>query len=632
MDLYTASHRLDRRFVLDGSPLEIGHHAIVGDGYSCALIGVDGSIGWMCLPSFDSPSVFASILDTQKGGTCRVAPAAAGSESRQAYDDGTNVLQTLFHQPGKGTAVLTDYMPWTAEQHSSVHELHRMIEVRDGTVDLCIDFDPRFDYARGKTHVEATPHGALSRGPNGEVLSISISPGIHFRPSDHGGVQARFSLRAGHRVWVILSWDSDRPEPTATYRPFDYLRRTRRHWRRWASQLQYDGPWRHDVLRSALTLKLLQYAPTGAMVAAPTSSLPVSPDGKRNWDYRFSWTRDSAMAIRAMNLIGYGAEALDFFHFVRDCVHRRDRLDLMVSIHGGDSAEEQVLGHLAGHRGTGNVRIGNAATHQVQLDITGPLLDATDLYERSGGIISLRFWREIRRLVDETADTIGDPDHGIWEPRSEPQHHVHSKLMAWVALDRALQLAPLFGGDEHQERWRAAREEVRQDILERGFNSKLGSFVNAYGSKDVDAALLLFPIYGFLPPNHSCVTGTLDRVIRDLSDGRYLRRYRGDDGIGADEGGFLLCGFWLAEALALAGRVDEALEVMSQHVGAANHVGLLAEEVDPVTGTELGNFPQAFSHLGLIQAATRIDLAIRMRDEGSERAPRHTFDLPVRGS
>jgi GH15 family glucan-1,4-alpha-glucosidase len=366
------------------------------------------------------------------------------------------------------------------------------------------------------------------------------------------------------------------------------------------------------------------------MVAAPTSSLPVSPDGKRNWDYRFSWTRDSAMAIRAMNLIGYGSEALDFFHFVRDCVHRRDRLDLMVSIHGHDAAEEQVLGHLAGHRGSGNVRIGNAAAHQIQLDITGPLLDAADLYERSGGIISLRFWREIRHLVDHTADTIRDPDHGIWEARTEPQHHVHSKLMAWVALDRALRLAPLFGGDKHLEHWRSAREEVRQEILEKGFDPRVGSFVDSYGSKGVDAALLLFPIYGFLPPNHPRITGTLDRVLRDLAEGRFLRRYRGDDGIGADEGGFLLCGFWLAEALALAGRVDEALEVMNDHLGAANHVGLLAEEVDPATGTELGNFPQAFSHLGLIQAATRTDLALRMRDEGSARPPRHTFDLPVR--
>ena len=430
MDLFTASRRLSRAFAVDGGPLPIHQHAIIGDGYSCALVGTDGSIPWLCLPQFDSPSVFAAILDQQNGGTFRVAPSTTGKtggESRQAYDDSTNVLQTLFQQDGSAM-VVTDFMPWMGEQHSSLHELHRLLEMREGAMEVEVVFDPRFDYGRGETRVHTTPHGAQADGPNGEVLSVSISPGLRFEPRPQGGVVARFPMPRGKRTWVILSWGSN-PEPTAAHRPFEHLRRTRRFWRSWAARISYDGPWRHDVLRSALTLKLLQFVPTGGMVAAPTTSLPVCPGGRRNWDYRFSWTRDSAMAIRSMNLIGYADEALGFFRFVRDCVDRRGKLDLMVSIDGQDTASEEVLTHLAGHDGSGSVRIGNAASRQVQHDIIGPLLDAVSLYEKTGGILSLRLWREIRHLVDKAVAAIDIPDHGIWEPRSQPSHHVHSKLM-----------------------------------------------------------------------------------------------------------------------------------------------------------------------------------------------------------
>ena len=625
MDLYTASRRLSQSFpVVAGRRLPIGEHALIGDGYSCALVGTDGSIPWLCLPHFDSPSVFGAILDHERGGTFRVAPGEPGCHSRQAYDDSTNVLQTLFMKEG-GAAVVTDFMPWTAEQHASLHELHRFIEVREGSMEIEVVFDPRFDYGRAETRVEVTEHGAVAESADGALLSVSISPGLRFEPRPQGGAVARFTMQRGRRVWVILSWGS-KPEPTAAHRPFEHLRRTRRFWRGWASKIRYDGPWRHDVLRSALALKLLQFVPTGAMVAAPTTSLPVCPGGRRNWDYRFSWTRDSAMAIRAMNLIGYSEEALGFFHFVRDCVSRRGKLDLMVSIHGGDTAAEEILSHMSGHDGDGSVRIGNAASHQIQHDIIGPLLDAASLYERTGGVLSLRLWREIRHLIDEAVRTIDIPDHGIWEPRAEPSHHVHSKLMAWAALDRALALAPLFGGDREQSSWTRARESLRREILQRGYSDKAGSFTGDYEGDHVDASLLLIPLYGFLPATDPRVSQTVDRIIRELSDGPFLKRYRSDDGIGAEEGGFLLCGFWLAETLALAGRQEEALEVMHNHLGAANHVGLLAEEADGVTGAALGNFPQAFSHLGLIQAAARLDLALRLSDEGNEHPPRHAVD------
>ncbi len=626
MEIFTASRRLASSFRPDGRPPAIEDYGLVGDGFSCALVGVDGSIGWMCLPRFDSPSAFASILDPRRGGTMRVSPAHEGYESLQSYDDVTNVLQTLHRREGEGAVVITDFMPWTDDHHSSVHEFHRLMEAREGSMELELVFDPRFDYGRGETRVHLADDGAVAEGPNGERLSISLGGGIRLRNREAGGVSARFTLRAGQRIWAVLSWRSKRPEPTTAYRPFEHLRRTRRFWRTWASRLSYDGPWRHDVLRSALTLKLLQFAPSGAMVAAPTTSLPAWIGGGRNWDYRFSWTRDSAMALRAMNLIGYGSEALGFFHFVRECIDRRDELDLMVTIDGDSVPDEKILDHLGGYRDSLPVRIGNAAAHQVQHDIIGPLLEAAYIYERSGGVIPLRLWREIRHLVDEAIDTIDQPDHGIWEPRSGARHNVHSKLMAWVALDRGLELAGLFGGDREQERWRRTRDELKRDILLRGYDEEHRTFVGEYGATDVDATLLLFPIYGFLPPTDQRVVRTVDRVRRELGDGKFLRRYLTDDGTGSDEGAFVLCGFWLAEALALAGRLDEALEVFHDHVGAANHVGLFAEEIDPSTGAFLGNFPQAFSHLGLIQAAARLDLALRQRDEGNEQPPRHALD------
>jgi GH15 family glucan-1,4-alpha-glucosidase len=630
LDLYTASRRLSTAFPLPDGPLSADRYGVIGDGFSVAYVGVDGSVDWLCLPRFDSPSVFAAILDAERGGSFRVSPVG-GYESRQAYDDATNVLQTLFRQPDHGTAVLTDFMPWSGDPRASLHELHRLIEVRDGELALEIVFDPRFDYGRGETKVSLADEGAVAEGPT-ERLSLSVGRGIRFEPREAGGVRARFTLKSGERLWTVMSWRSKRPEVIAAYRSFEHLRTTRRSWRAWASSMSYDGPWRHDVMRSALVLKLLQYAPTGAIVAAPTTSLPVSADGSRNWDYRYSWTRDSAMTIRAMNQIGYPEEARGFFHFVRDILEKRGTLDIMVAIDGADVPNEVMLDHLAGHRGARPVRIGNAARWQTQRDIVGPLLDAASLHEQSGGRLGLRFWRQIRKLVNRAIEYAAEPDHGIWEPRAEPAHNVHSKLMIWVALDRALAIAPLFGGDRYEPTWRQARDRIHAEILERGFDREAGTFVGTYGGSRMDASLLLLPIYDFLPPSDPRIRNTVDRVISELRDGRFMRRYRTPDGIDGDEGGFVLCGFWLAEALALCGRLDDAIEVFQNHVSAANHLGLLAEEVDTRTGAPLGNTPQGFSHLGLIQAAARLDLALRLRDEGVEQPPRLAFDSPQPGS
>jgi alpha,alpha-trehalase len=417
----------------------------------------------------------------------------------------------------------------------------------------------------------------------------------------------------------------------ARYRPYEHLRATRRAWRDWSNRLAYDGPWRHHVLRSALCLKLLTYAPSGAMVAAPTTSLPEWIGGTRNWDYRYAWVRDASFAIRAENLLGYSSEARDFFYFVRDAVDLDRGLEIMYAVDGGRVPDEEELAHFAGYAGSRPVRIGNAAREQVQLDTVGALVDAAHLYERFGNSLTLRSWRKLRAVIELARRTADEPDHGIWEPRMGRRHNVHSKLMTWVALDRGAGLAGAFGEHDLKAAWLAEAERMRDDIFARGLDPTGSHFVAAYGDVHVDAALLGLPLYGLVGEHDPRLARTVERVRAELGDGPFVYRYRYGDGVGGEEGAFVLCGFWLAEVLALMGHIEEAQDVFVAHVNASNHVGLLAEELDPRTRRQLGNFPQSFSHLGLINAALRIDLALRLRDEGSHEAPHLVSGAARRG-
>ncbi len=625
MDLYSAAKRMTRPFRFSNPwshrEISLASRGLIGDGITCALVRPDGLIDWLCFPRFDSPSVFAGILDEQRGGFTGITPSTWPFESLQRYDPDTNVLETLFRVEGQGVVRLIDYMPWTNDPRATIHEVHRRIECVEGSVELNIVFDPRFRYGESETRVERAEYGLVARGALGERMVAVFDGDAQWERRGESGLQARIKLGTGDRRWMVLAWDSDRPERIAAYRPFEQLRATRQAWRQWAQQLHYEGPWRHSVLRSALALKLLMYAPTGAMVAAATTSLPEWIGGTRNWDYRFSWVRDAAMAVRATNLIGYPDESREFFYFVRDTLSRGDTLQVMYTLDGGPVPPERILEHLEGFQGSSPVRIGNDARDQLQFDTAGALLDAAYMYERFGGRLPLRTWGLLKHVIQTTARRWREPDHGIWEPRREMRHNVHSKLMCWLAMQRGQHLARLFAEPALQEDCGRQAELIRGDILRQGVDPSGKHFVGAYGGNEPDAALLLLPIVGCFRATEPLVLKTIDWLRAELGAGPFLRRYRMDDGISGPEGGFTLCGFWLAEVLALADRLEEAENVFMVHAEAANHLGLLAEEVHPFTREQLGNFPQAFSHLGLINAAARIDLALRMRDEGETAAP-----------
>ncbi len=617
MDLYSLARRVGRPWRFDApdprGTLPIEARGAIGDGFTAALVRVDGVLDWLCLPAFDSPSVFAALLDGSAGGLCAVTPAGGPFEALQRYDDDTNVLETLL-RTDTGVARLVDFMPWTDDPRAAIHEVHRRIECVEGRVDLQVLFDPRFDYGRAPATLEAHPDGILARGPAGERLAAVLGGTAAWAEDPAGGVRTELSLGAGERRFLVLSWGSPRPAPVDAYRPWEHLRLTRRHWREWTARLSYEGPWRHHVVRSALALKLMVYAPTGAMVAAPTTSLPEWLGGQRNWDYRYAWIRDTAMSIRAANRVGCRREARDFFHFVRDAVDDARGLRVMYTLRGEDTPEEEILSHLAGYAGSGPVRIGNGAKEQLQLDTAGALVDAAALYETSGGRLGMRAWRVIEAVTDEIRRRWREPDNGIWEPRSGVRHNVHSKLMCWLALERGAELAGRFSAASARTfADEAAR--VRADLLANGLSARGDHFVSVYGGEEADATLLLLSNLGFLPPDDPRIERTVEWVRAELGDGPLLHRYRAvdADGVGGEEGAFVLCGFWLAEALARAGRVDEAEEVFVAHAQAGNHVGLLAEELEPASGRQLGNFPQAFSHVGLINAAVALDRCLSVK-------------------
>jgi GH15 family glucan-1,4-alpha-glucosidase len=597
----------------------IENYGIIGDLHSVALVGMDGSIDWLCLPSFDSPSVFAAILDDEKGGRFKIAPTSDNVARKQLYWPDTNVLVTRFFTPD-GVAEIIDYMPIRASMDGhGRHQLIRRIKMVRGEMNFRMECSPAFNYARDGHRTEITEGGACFHSGQ---LSLGLATDVPIRSEGNRAV-AEFGLREEQMaVFVLREIDpgADCGLSLSEKEEQELFMKTVEYWRRWLSTCTYTGRWREMVHRSALTLKLLTFEPTGAIVAAPTTSLPEGIGGERNWDYRYTWIRDAAFTLYGLLRIGFTEEAQAFMGWLEDRCYKPKAdslLQLMYGIDGRSDLTEETLDHLEGYRGSRPVRIGNGAYNQLQLDIYGELMDAVYLYNKYGDPIWYELWTHLRGLIDWVCDNWRREDEGIWEVRSGRQHSVYSKLMCWVALDRGLRLADKRSFPADRERWLKVRDEIYEEIMEKGWSPERKAFVQAYGTDTLDASSLIMPLVFFVAPKGPRMLSTLDAINRPpkydglVSNGLVFRYdvERSADGLMGEEGTFNLCTFWLVEALTRAGRLEEARLIFEQMLGYANHLGLYAEEIGP-SGEALGNFPQAFTHLTLISAAFNLDRAL----------------------
>ena len=580
-------------------------YGVIGDMRTAALVGRDGSVDWCCFPRFDSASVFARLLDDDGGGHWSVAPAGP-SESRQSYEPGTNVLATRFETDG-GRLHVVDFMPaleWN-RQLSSHHEIHRMLEVEEGTVPVEVVFRPRFDYARRFPRFSRRRHGVLASDGHREVLTVSGAPGDAWEIREEDGeARVRLELRSGERRFLVLRYDDDEVWPVGRYRSSVKLASTRRFWSDWGSDLRYEGEYPDLVERSALTLKLLFYAPSGAVVAAPTTSLPEVLGGSRNWDYRYSWLRDSTYALFALYALGKFEELDRYMVYLKKVARREaDHLQIMFGVGGEREMPEEELDHLEGYRGSRPVRVGNAAVDQFQLDVYGEVLDSVHIWRKKHEMTE-GMWELSRRLARDVCERWRTPDQGVWEVRGPARHFVFSKVMAWVALDRAVRIADDLGLDGEVDRWREERDAIHEEVLEEGWSDDVGAFVQHYGSDRMDASNLVMPLVRFLPADDPRVLATVDRVVDELAHpSGLLYRHRAEDHLEGEEGVFWVNSFQLAQVLALAGEQERAVEVFERAIEHLGPLGLAAEELDPDSGEMLGNYPQAFTHIGLINAA-----------------------------
>ena len=597
------------------SYLPIEHHGVIGDLHTAALVGLDGTIDWLCLPYFDSPSIFASILDEKRGGFCRIAAVSPDARRRQMYLPDSNVLLTRFLTPD-GVGEVVDFMPvaGAAGKRAEDHQVVRLVRGVRGSIPFRMECRPAFDYGRTRVAPAAAPWGWRFPAPGAPLDVLTSLPCA----ADGDGLSADFLLEEGREIPFVIArgGDGERPAPDrldAFCR--EEFRHTLRFWQTWIGKSKYHGRWRETVKRSALALKLMTFAPTGAIVAAPTASLPERIGGDRNWDYRYTWLRDSAFTIYAFLRVGLSSEAEAFMGFLERVSKDADKSDgpnVLYGIDGRRDVPERVLDHLEGYRGSAPVRIGNGAANQFQLDVAGELMDALYIYDRHARLLSHDTWIRVRALADWVCANWTRPDEGIWEVRGGPRHFTFSKLMCWVALDRANRIAEARSFPARREEWLKERDAIYEAIMDQGFSRAKRSFTQSFGSEALDASLLLAPMLQFVAPDDPRMIGTLEAIDRELVSDHLVRRYDpklSPDGVGGDEGTFSMCTFWMAEALARAGRLEEARLIFEKMLGYANHVGLFAEQIG-LTGEALGNFPQAFTHLGLISAAFHLSAAL----------------------
>jgi GH15 family glucan-1,4-alpha-glucosidase len=632
----------------------IENYGLIGNMHTISMVGMDGSIDWLCFPHFDSPSIFARILDDSKGGFFRIAPTRAGGRDdaaetrgadaithKQFYWPDTNVLVTRFLSP-EGVAELVDYMPVLEKggdgdhgEDERQHRIVRRLTVVRGSMDFRLECRPAFDYARSPAQVEITDRGVLFHGTDLH-LALSGEPDfVEARAGAAGGTDgvppgavSDFHLKENESLTFVLHQIPEGAgcSPAVPEEESEELfRHTVAYWRRWISKSTYKGRWREMVHRSALTLKLLTFEPTGAIVAAPTTGLPEGVGGERNWDYRYTWIRDAAFTLYGLLRIGFTEEAERFMAWIEARTHELNpdgSLQIMYGLDGRHELTEQELGHLEGYKGSRPVRIGNGAYDQLQLDIYGELMDSVYLYNKYGAPISYDFWVQLRKLINWVVDNWKRTDEGVWEVRGGQQHFTYSKLMCWVAIDRGLRLADKRSFPADRDRWVATRDEIYEEIMREGWSDKRKAFVQSYGSTTLDASNLTMPLVFFVSPTDRRMLSTLDETLKPPQEGGLVSNsltYRYDvtttqDGLAGEEGTFNICSFWLVEALTRAGRTDrkrleESRLMFEKMLGYANHLGLYAEETGP-SGEALGNFPQAFTHLALISAAYNLDRAL----------------------
>ena len=607
--------------------LPIEHHGVIGDLHTAALVGIDGTIDWLCLPHFDSPSLFASILDDEKGGFFRIRASTDEARRKQMYLPDSNILLTRFLTPD-GVGEVVDFMPvhlTAGRKRLEDHQVIRIVRGVRGSIPFELLCVPAFDYGRATPRQERTDSGVRFTA-NGRSVDLITSLACEKRDA---GVGCDFVLREGDEIPVVLSQADSKPPP-----PLEGLdRRCReeffsslRFWQSWISRSHYAGRWREMVKRSCLALKLLTYAPTGAIVAATTTSLPERVGGTRNWDYRYTWMRDAAFTLYAFLRVGLTDEAENFMNFLEMRCREIDPergLQVMYGIDGRTELPEVILDHLDGYRGSRPVRIGNDAARQFQLDVSGEVMDAVYLYNKYGEPISHGLWVGVRALADWVCENWRKPDEGIWEVRGGRHQFTFSKLMCWVALDRAQRLAVKRSLPADLLKWTGHRDALYETIMAQGFSPQRGAFVQTLDGNDLDAAMLLAPMVKFVSPSDPRMRRTIDAVQKDLVSDHLVYRYDHRicaDGIGGEEGTFSMCTFWLAEVLARGGRLEEARLTFEKMLGYANHLGLYAEEIG-LTGESLGNFPQAFTHLALISAAVNISRALDGKSGGVHSGP-----------
>ena len=600
---------------------KIGDHGLIGDLQTAALVTTDGCVDWLCCPRFDSPSVFASLLDADKGGHCRIRPDRDDYVSRQLYLPDTAILVTRFMTPD-GVGEVHDFMPITGRQATDRHRLVRNIKVVRGTMKFRIELHPRFNYGRTPHKLEHSEHGLMFHADGMELSVYGIVPvGTTLRDMDlkiepdGGGLRWTRTLREGEIAGIILESMGGVPDHFVPPEEAQQLADdTGQFWRDWQRRSTYTGRWREMVSRSAMTLKLMTYAPSGALVAAPTAGLPEQVGGERNWDYRYTWIRDASFSIYALLGLGYLEEAAMFLQWLRDRTTEQagdgsGPLKIMYRIDGSSDLTEETLDHFEGWRGSRPVRIGNGAADQLQLDVYGESMDAISLADARTGEMPHRGWLSIASITDWLCDHWDQPDEGIWETRGGRKNFTYGRFQCWVALDRAIRMAERRAKPANLAKWTAERDKIYNQIMERGWNQKIGAFTQHYDTEVLDSSLLMMPLMGFIAPRDPMWTSTMNAMDRELVSDSLVYRYNpsaSPDGLAGNEGTFSLCTFWSVDALARAGRIDDARLTFEKMGTYTNSLGLFSEEIS-ATGEQIGNFPQAFSHLALINAAINLD-------------------------